>query len=142
MLGRGDGNLEANLHGEGIDLRLGQLCQLAGGALAFLVKDGGCGAVGCGRCVQFGLELLQDFVAVFHFGELAGDFFAKRDHLGDILAVLAFQAIERGQAVFNFGQPLGRGIDSLGVVAQAEGRSPSVARAEASCCAASVNRPS
>ena len=63
-------------------------------------------------------ECLQSLVAIFHFSEFAGHFFAKGDDLGDGLAVFALQAIEQGEAVFNFGQPLGRGIDALGVVAE------------------------
>ena len=34
-------------------------------------------------------------------------------------AILAFQAIERCEPVFDFGQALGRGLNAVGVVAQA-----------------------
>ncbi len=64
-------------------------------------------------------RVFEDFVAVFDLGQLAGYLFAKGDDLGDGLAVLALEAVEEGEAVFDLGQALGRGVDALGVVAQA-----------------------
>ena len=78
-------------------------------------------AVGGGGFSEIFAQDFQDFVAVFYFGELAGDVFAKSDDLSDGLAVFALEAVEEGEAVFNLGQALGAGIDALGVVAQAGG---------------------
>ena len=56
---------------------------------------------------ELGAKRLEDFVAVFDFGELAGDVFAKGDDFGDGLAVFALETIEEGEAVFDFGEALG-----------------------------------
>ena len=94
------------------------------------------------RRIELRTQRFENLVAVFHLGQLARNVFAERDHLGDRLAVLALQPVEQRQAVFNLGQPLGRCVDAFRVIAQLALTSPTVARADASCCAASVNRPS
>ena len=70
---------------------------------------------------EIGAKCLEDFVAVFDLRELAGHVFAKCDDLGDGLAVFALEAVEEGQAVFDLGEALGRGVDALGVVAEGGG---------------------
>ncbi len=112
-------HLEADLHGQRVDLGLGQPGQLDGGGLALGAERRGGGAIGRGGLVESLAERLEDFFAVLDLGQLAGRVLAKGDDLGDCLAVLALEAVDQGQAVFYLGQPLGRGVDSLGVVAQA-----------------------
>src|SRR5207245_1211937 len=45
-------------------------------------------------------------------------FGAEGDDLIDGRTVFAFEAVEVGQTIFNFGQMFGRGVDAAGVVAQ------------------------
>ena len=73
-----DGDFEADLHGEGVDLGFGELGELGGGGLALGAEGGGGGAIGCRGGVEFGAQCFEDFVAVFDFGELAGDLLGER----------------------------------------------------------------
>ena len=114
----GNGNLKPHFHGQRIDLRLGELGQLCAGGFALRRKRCGGLLVGVCRLRERRAQRLEGLVAIFHFSQLARHFFAKRDHIGDGLAVLAFQAIEQGEAVFDLRQPLRGGVDALGVVAQ------------------------
>jgi hypothetical protein len=114
-----DGDLEAGLHGEGVYLSFSQFGEPDGGGIALHGKGAGGGPVGRDRFIEGGSKHFQDFVAVFDLGKLAVDLFAKGDDLGNGLAVLALEAVEEGETVFDFGEALGRGIDSLGLVAEA-----------------------
>ena len=101
--------------------RFGKFGEFCRGGLALGGKSGGGFLIfRCGSC-EIGTKCLQNFVAVFDLGELAGDVFAKSDDLGNGLAIFALEAIEEGEAVFDFGQALGRGVDAFGVVAQRGG---------------------
>ena len=71
VFGCSDGNLEANLHGEGVDLGLGEFGQPGCGSFTFGAEGGSGLAVGFSGGFEPGLEHLEDFVAVFDLGELA-----------------------------------------------------------------------
>jgi hypothetical protein len=62
--------------------------------------------------------MAQGFVFVFDLVEFARGFGAELDHILKRWAVLALQAIEQGEAVFHFGEVLGRGLNAAGIVAQ------------------------
>ena len=111
----------SDLHGQGVDLGFGELGELGGGGFALGGEGGGGFAVGGGGCFECGAKGFEDFVAVFDFGQLAGYVFAKGDDFGDGLAVFALEAVEEGEAVFDFGEALGGGVDAFGVVAEAGG---------------------
>ena len=106
-----DGDLESDLHGERVDLRFGQFGQLGGGGFAL-------GAEWRRRrrdrprrlSSSSARSVFEDFVAVFDFGQLAAHLFAEGDDLGDGLAVLALEAVEQGEAVFDLGEALGEAL--------------------------------
>ena len=114
-----DGEFEADLHGEGVDLGFGQRGEFGGGGVALGAEGAGGGAVSGGGGGELGAQGLEDFVAVFNLGELAGHVFGEGDDLGDGLAVLALEAVQKREAVFDLGEALGACVDSFGVVAEA-----------------------
>ena len=75
----------------------------------------------CGGFIELRTQCLEHLVAVFDLREFAGDIFAKGDDLGNGFAVFALEAVEEGEAVFDFGEALGGGVDSFGVVAKRGG---------------------
>ncbi len=116
-----DVDFEFDLHCEGVDLGFGQLGQFGGGGFALGCESRGGFAIF--RCSRFegGAEGFQDFVAVFYFGELLGYVFSECDDFGDGLAVFALEAVDEGEAVFDFGEALGGCVDAFGVVAEGGG---------------------
>ncbi len=117
-LRRRDRDLEADLHGQGIDLGFGELGELGCGSFAFGGQGGGSVLVGGRGLDDRRTQFFEDFVAIFYLGEFVSNLFSKDEDIGDGLPILALQAIEQSEAVFDFGQTLGTGIDSLGIVAQ------------------------
>ena len=69
-------------------------------------------------CREFRAQFLQDFVFVVDFRKLAGDFFAQFDDVFKRGPVLAFQAVEQCQPVFDFRKMLGRGFYASGIITQ------------------------
>ena len=59
-------------------------------------------------CREFRAQLPQDLVFVFHLGKLAADFCAVRDDIVERRPVLALQAVDGSEPVFDFGQMFGR----------------------------------
>jgi len=102
-------------------LGLGEFGELGRGCPALGGEGGGGFAVGGGGFFEIRAESFENLVAVFDLGELAGDLFAEGDDFGDGLAVFPFESIDQGEAVFNFGEALGRSVDALGVVAERAG---------------------
>ena len=74
----------------------------------------------CGRAAALNsARSLRSTSSLFSISfSLRADFFAVSDDGLERLSVLALQAIERGQPVFDLGQPLRRGVDAAGIVAQ------------------------
>ena len=103
----GDGDGEAGLHGEVVDLRFGELLEFlcSGGAVR------GDGASGCLirsiRLFEVRTKCFEDCVAIFDFGELARGFVAEGDDFGEGRTVFALEAIEEGEAIFDVGEALG-----------------------------------
>ncbi len=82
------------------------MASLAAAVLALGAQGcGGCPVGLCG-CVEIGAEGFQNLVAVFHFRQFVGYIFGEGDDLGDGVSVLALEAVEQGEAVFDLGQPL------------------------------------
>ena len=114
-------DFEFDLHGQGVDLGFGELGQLGGGGFA-LGGEGGGGFSIFGRGgFEGGAKGFEDFVAVFDFGKLLGYVGAEGYDFVDGLAVFALEAVDEGEAVFDFGEALGGGVDAFGVVAEGGG---------------------
>ncbi len=88
-------------------LRFGEFGELRGGRFALGGESSGSLLIGLGCLSQRRTQCLEDFVAVFDLGELAAHIVAESDDLGDGFAVFALEAIEQGEAVFDFGEALG-----------------------------------
>ena len=52
---------------------------------------------------------------------LLGYVFSEGDDLVDGVTVLALESVDEGEAVFDFGEALGRGVDAFGVIAECGG---------------------
>ncbi len=112
-----DANAEARTHGEIVDLGLGLFLEEGGCRFPAPAESGGGFLVGVRVGLLLCAQLPEQSVPIVDFGELAVCIGTEGDDVGEGGAVLAFEALERGEAVFNRGEARGRGLDGLGEVA-------------------------
>ena len=122
LLAGGDRDLKLDLHGQGVDLGLGQFGEFGGSGFA-LGGEGG-RRLSCSSAAVFSSSarrVLRISSRSSTSASLLGNVFAKGNDLGDGVPVFALEAVEEGEAVFDLGEALRRGVDAFGVVAQGGG---------------------